>query len=226
MSLHVLWIATVLLHNCLFYLSIYSLYLSSIYIQKQCSGLSLSQCQQIKWTYFVVVANRNLFFEYPHTLYEGVWSVCESAGWLLHDAVCGFSNLVLLVTKEVKWGVLVPLCRVIRSTSRVLSFTQLCQPRIPGGTSELCATSNGGSHGFILLSTKMVDSAEDIFFGYSMLLLLTECFDFSLFLNDMDGSWTFPTSCALISERRLCRPIKVSIYFLLLHIACNSTDSV
>ena len=75
-----------------------------------------------------------------------------------------------------------PLCRVIRlyiESSVSLSSVS----GLPGGNSELRSTSKVKSCGSILSGTKMVDSGEDIFFGSSMPLLLTDWSDFSLFLN-------------------------------------------
>ena len=79
---------------------------------------------------------------------------------------------------------------------------------IPGGDSELCPTSKGISCGSILSATEMSDSGQNLLFGSSILLLLSDWFDFSLFLNNRYQFWVFPISCALISERRSLHAVK------------------
>ena len=79
------------------------------------------------------------------------------------------------------------------------SFPLSCKAGIKGYNSELCLTSKGISCGSILLRSKMDDSCEDLF-GARILLVLGDCSNFSLFLNNR--YLYFPISCALIADKR------------------------
>ena len=112
---------------------------------------------------------------------------------------------MLLIAQRVKWALLAPLSGVIRSIMSRQFHSTLIQ--------EFQVVILKGS---ILSATEMSGSGEDLLLGSSIPLLLSDSSDFSLFLNNRHRCWAFPIFCALISEGRSWRAIKVYICFLLL----------